>query len=229
MIELPKVKNANLWDQTYNILKENIIKRKFAPNQKLSISHLVKQLGISNTPIRDALIRLEMEGLVTTVSKVGTYINAITGQNVIHTMDTRLMLEFWVADHLAMLPKDQIKRSIGPLDAILQHALEKIESVSLNEFINFDYNFQFHMEYMKLGENPKNVEIYANLMNYRHVLIGTSAETHESKRFAVIQHQMIIDAVKEGTVYDIKTTVRNHLEGSKTRLLQLIESKGGCI
>ncbi|WP_201305319.1 GntR family transcriptional regulator [Paenibacillus puerhi] len=88
------------------MLKESIIRRKFDPNQKLSIPELSDQMGVSRTPVRDALNRLEMEGLVKTVSKVGTFVVAITAEDVLNIMDTRLMLELWVVDKLEGVRKD---------------------------------------------------------------------------------------------------------------------------
>ena len=92
-MDLPKLDNTNLWDKTYVILKDRILKRDFQADEKLSIPELASQLGVSRTPIRDALNRLETEGLVKTISKVGTFVNAIDTEDFLNIMDTRLMLE----------------------------------------------------------------------------------------------------------------------------------------
>ena len=95
-MNLPRIDTSNLWDKTYVLLKDRILRRDFKPNEKLSIPDLAAQLGVSRTPIRDALNRLEKDGLVKTVSKVGTFINALEVREVVEIMDTRLMLDLWV-------------------------------------------------------------------------------------------------------------------------------------
>src|SRR5690349_17475333 len=111
-MSLPRIDNSNLWDKTYSILKEQIIRREFGANEKLSIPKLAEQLGISRTPIRDALNRLEMDGLVKTISKVGTFVSAIDEKTILDIMDTRLMLEFWVIEKIPQLPKADIKEGL---------------------------------------------------------------------------------------------------------------------
>src|SRR5690348_13796755 len=106
-VNLPKLDTSNLWDQTYNILKDRIIHRQFAPNQKLIIPELAETLGISRTPIRDALTRLEMDGLVRTISKVGTFVTPITSKDICDIMETRLILEDWAVDRFMKSAPDK--------------------------------------------------------------------------------------------------------------------------
>ncbi len=223
MIKLPKIQNANLWDQAYIILKESIIKRHFKANQKLSIPELVHQLNISNTPLRDALIRLEMEGLITTVPKVGTFVKAITREDVEYTMDTRLMLEWWVADHLSSLPETQIQQTLDEMDGILANATANLNKLDMEQFENMDYNYYFHMKYIGLGNNPHNTKIYGSLMNYRYILASTPYESPASKMEAIEQHRNIIEVIKKGNVKNIKRLIKDHLNRSKTRLLKFID------
>lgn len=225
--KLKKVQTNNLWDQAYSTLKENIIKRNFKPNQKLAIPELVEQLGISNTPLRDTIIRLEMEGLVKTVPKVGTFVTPITEEDVKYTWNTRLMLELWVADTIVAKPAST--RNYERLEYVIQNALHSIETSDVKDYIEEDFNFRFHMEYMKLGDNPRNEQIYSNLMNYRFILIGTFIETYEICRTAVDEHRLILHALKEGDKDDIHRTLTLHLNTSRDKLLSLIRKQGGAI
>ena len=58
-IRMPKISEA-----AYEILLEKIISKEFAPGQRLGLDAIEKQLGISRTPLKEALARLEMEGLI---------------------------------------------------------------------------------------------------------------------------------------------------------------------
>ncbi|ALS23727.1 MULTISPECIES: GntR family transcriptional regulator [Paenibacillus] len=228
-MELPKIDTSNLWDKTYNILKERIIRREFRPNQKLLIPELAEQLGVSRTPIRDALNRLEMDGLVTTVSKVGTFVNGIEIHDVLDIMDTRMMLEFWVAEKLADVPKEELEKELMVMEAIIQRSLKDIKTLSLKQYLQNDYNMAFHLKFMELGRNNKNTEIYKNIMNYRFLAAETSLISEDMITTAANQHLAIIQSLRDGNVQQIKSVIKIHLDDSKERLILKIDKNGGII
>lgn len=228
-MELPKIDTSNLWDKTYSILKDQIIRRRFSPNEKLSIPELADQLGVSRTPVRDALNRLEMERLVKTVSKVGTFVVAISSEDIKDIMDTRLMLEYWVIDKLASVSKDAVQAGVSRMQTIIDLSLQKIDAEPLRDYLHADYNLAFHIEFMKLGQNRNNIDIYLKLMDYRFIMTKSSIVSSEMVKVAQAQHQTIVDAVKSGNVDDIRSVIRLHLDDSEQRLLKAIHENGGTI
>jgi len=226
-MELPKIDNTNLWDKTYLILKDRIIHRQFKPNQKLSLPDLALQLGVSRTPIRDALNRLEMDGLVKTVAKVGTFVNAINTEDVLDIIDTRLMLELWVVQKLSALSPEDLKEKTDKLEAILDQASQMIDQQQLSVFLKSDFNLQFHLEFMKLGDNKRNVEIYLAMMNYHSLAAENSLFTKEMVCSAISQHRQIVAALRSGDYDQISHFIKLHLDDSKQRLIRRILESGG--
>ncbi|TMV10407.1 GntR family transcriptional regulator [Paenibacillus thermoaerophilus] len=137
--------------RTYSILKDKIIKREFNPRQKLSIPELSEQLGVSRTPVRDALNLLEKDGLVKTVSKVGTFVTAISAEDVLEIMDTRLMIEHWVVEHLPKRSAAEIQSAIASMEKIQEVSTYVVGHSRLEAYHEGDYNLLFHMEFIKLG------------------------------------------------------------------------------
>ncbi len=228
-MELTKLDNSNLWDKTYMILKDLIVRREFKPNEKLSIPELSAKLGVSRTPLRDALTRLEMEGLVKTVSKVGTFVNAISIDEVLDIIDTRLMLEYWVVEKLPLLPEKEYWLKIRQLENLLEEAVSKVEKMPLGSYLRSDYNLRFHMEFIKLGNNQKNVEIYLNMMNYHYLASENSLFTREMVSSAIEQHYVIIDALRKKDFAAVKQAVKEHLDDAKARLIDRLLTNGGQI
>jgi DNA-binding GntR family transcriptional regulator len=232
-MELPKIDNSNLWDKTYVVLKDRIVRREFAPNQKLSIADLASQLGVSRTPVRDALNRLETEGLVKTVSRVGTFVNAIEIQDLIDIIDTRLMLELWVVEKLPTLPKADVNEAIANLEAVLNRATAALKHFSVESYLKTDYNLQFHIEFIKAGKNKKNVDIYLSMMNYHFLGVEHSLFTKEMVKSALDQHWSAVKCLKQGLkkgdFADLKSAIRLHLEDSKERLIKRLQANGGQI
>lgn len=232
-MELPKIDNSNLWDKTYVVLKDQIVRREFAPNQKLSIADLASQLGVSRTPVRDALNRLETEGLVKTVSRVGTFVNAIEIQDLIDTIDTRLMLELWVVERLPTFPKTDVSEAIANLEGILNRAAAALKQFSVESYLKTDYNLQFHIEFIKAGKNKKNVDIYLSMMNYHFLAVEHSLFTKEMVKSALDQHWSIVKCLKrgmtQGNFVSLKSAVKLHLEDAKDRLIKRLQANGGRI
>jgi DNA-binding GntR family transcriptional regulator len=226
-MNLPKLDNTNLWDKTYMVLKDLIVRREFKPNEKLSIPDLSVKLGVSRTPIRDALTRLEMEGLVKTVSKVGTFVNAIAIEDVLDIIDTRLMLEYWVVEKLPTLHEKEYLVKIRELEDILEQAGSTIEKLPLGSFLRTDYNLRFHIEFIKMGNNQKNVEIYLGMMNYHYLAAENSLFTKEMVTSAIDQHYAMINALKERDYAALKEAIKLHLDDSKDRLIERLMASGG--
>ncbi len=226
-IELPKIDTANLWDKTYMVLKDLIIHRKFKPNEKLSIPDLASQLGVSRTPIRDALNRLEMEGLVKTISKVGTFVTAIGDSEVLDIIDTRLMLELWVVDKLSACPDEELTPKLQPLEDVLDKSSRLVESLPIDEYLRSDYNLQFHMAFIHLGDNRRNIDIYFSLMSYHGLAIEKALFTKEMVTSALNQHYCIINALKCRDFDQVRASIKLHLEDSRERLIKRLKENGG--
>jgi len=228
-MELPKLDNTNLWDKTYMILKDRIVRREFKPNQKLSIPELAAQLGVSRTPIRDALNRLEMEGLVKTVSKVGTFVNAIEIDDVLDIIDTRLMLELWVAEKLSAQPAAALPDMAKKLEDILDQASSLVELMPIEDFLKINYNLQFHIEFIKLGNNKRNVDIYLAMMNYHFLAAEHSLFTTDMVISAINQHYSIVKALQDGDFDKLRAAIALHLDDSRERLIKRLQASGGQI
>ncbi|RAP77589.1 GntR family transcriptional regulator [Paenibacillus montanisoli] len=229
---LSKLIVTNVWDQTYQVLKERILARHFGANEKLLIPELAEQLGVSRTPIRDALNRLEMEGLVRTVSKVGTFVNPVLEDNVNDIMDSRLMIDCWTIDRLSAMEEDQLASQFGALDEIIQQASDsfsggKAGNVDLE--LQSSLDLRFHLELVRMSGNSKNVEIYKSLMNYRYLNLGVPHVTPDMAKQAFRQHLAIYDALRARRFAAAKSAVTAHLAYSKQNILNVIIESGGEI
>lgn len=222
-----KLDRANLWDQSYSVLKEMIIKREFPPNEKLSIPELSTQLGVSRTPIRDALQRLEVDGLVQTVSKVGTYVRGITEDFVKNIMDTRMMIEYWTADGIPKLPREKVIATADQMDTVLSEAVELLHSPSFKPELLVEDNLRFHLSFVALGGNEYTVQIYSNALNYGRIASHASLISKEMIETAYQQHRDIVSALRAGDRTELKEKLRLHLMDSRERLIKNIQEHGG--
>ena len=98
-----------LRDVVFNTLRQAIITGEFAPGERLMEISLANRLGVSRTPVREALRQLELEGLVRIIPNRGAFVEGITKEDVKDIYEIRARLEGlcakWAADRIT---KDQI-------------------------------------------------------------------------------------------------------------------------
>jgi DNA-binding GntR family transcriptional regulator len=82
----------------YDALREKIISRELAPGQRLDLNSIEEQMGISRTPLKEALARLEMEGLVEIFPRSGTYVTDPSPDQLAESFDVRLALEMFAIE-----------------------------------------------------------------------------------------------------------------------------------
>ena len=96
-----KLENATLRERAYKALKDSILRNELLPGEVLSIDSLAKALGISQTPVREALTKLSADGLVEYERNKGFRVASITEDDVHETYEVRRLLEPYAASLVA--------------------------------------------------------------------------------------------------------------------------------
>src|SRR5512136_2843678 len=84
---------TDLTERTYAVLKDRILTRRMEPGARVSVPEVASALGVSRTPVNDALKRLANEGLVEIVPRRGTFVTGLTASDVSELFDIRLLIE----------------------------------------------------------------------------------------------------------------------------------------
>jgi DNA-binding GntR family transcriptional regulator len=138
----------SLREQVYDYLRDQINNRKMLPGAFINLNQLSAQLGISKTPLRDAIIQLEIEGFVTILPRRGVTVKKLTLEEIKDAYEIVGALEGSVILHIF----DKIKSS-----HVTQ--LEKLNTAQLNALEREDYdgyyksNLDFHGVFLNLSEN----------------------------------------------------------------------------
>ncbi len=90
---LQKIRKNSLKEQVIDAIRDAIIEGKFKPGEKIPELELAKQLGVSRTPIREAIHILEQQGLVLIIPKSGTFVAEVVPKEVRDSLYTRIALE----------------------------------------------------------------------------------------------------------------------------------------
>ncbi len=141
MAHLNKRGKAPLCERAYGFLKERIEAEHFAENEVLSEQELAKELGMSRTPVRTAMQRLEEEGLLSIVPRKGAFVNKLSIREYRDVNDLRSVLEpLALATSIFRIPEDLLAEQ-GDLWTDIAQKLEKGKDIDRAGLIELDAAF----------------------------------------------------------------------------------------
>lgn len=205
----------SLADQAFNALKDAIINGKLAQQEELPEEKLAIDLGISRTPIREALKRLAGEGLVQVNKAKPATVATFTKEDGLHYMEIRRLLEIYNIDQNANYVSEEV---LCALQENLVEQLASIKDESYNTFIDLDQ--QFHLLIGSIGSNRKLSELIndANAGSNRAFLI-LSNTLEVSAEEAYYEHEKLVQALLKQDNDLAKQLMAEHLDNVERRFL----------
>lgn len=188
------------------LIREFILNGGCKPGDWLRESELVEQLEVSRSPIREALQRLELEGLVQLVPYKGAYVTKLTLTEIRELGEVREALE---VKAVSLACERATESDLNDLEAFL--ALSE-KALSSNRYSEYPWNFDFHNQLARCSGNSvlagKIYEIGARLLLTRF----ESGSKKGRARKAFVEHQRIFQALKERNASKAVKRVREHIQ-----------------
>jgi len=132
-------KSTPVRESTYHNLKSDVLAGRFNPGERLTEEHLAKTLGVSRTPVREALHKLESEGLVKPLESRGFYVALDSREELEDLFDIRAALEGYA---IRLICEKISGETIRQLNEFILKAEDAFARKQLDEI--FEYNTQFH-------------------------------------------------------------------------------------
>jgi DNA-binding GntR family transcriptional regulator len=205
MERLPE--RTNLRDQIYDILKRRIVLRQIESGKKINEEDLAKSLGVSRTPIRETLLRLEHEGIVKIIPRRGAFVVSQTKEKVIDLFEVREALEGLVAQ----LATKNMNHEL--LDR-LKRCLEKISSGDGDNNRLLKYtpaDVEFHATLLEASDNEllksmmESVNVHLQMVRLRTVALPGRPEQ------TVKEHYEILAAIEKKNSSLAEKLMRKHV------------------
>lgn len=219
-LRMPETHTGGLSNQVYQELREAICDQRIGPNQRLVQNALADQLGISRTPVRDALSRLVQEGLVYPAPARGGFIvKEFTPHEVLEIYDVRLAMEpFGARRATGEHTRAQIAEMRDINAEIESSSLESVsEQYTLNE--------RFHGLVIEPCENEILKRMLGQLWqlpsSLRMYHFQASPKEHE---VTVVEHAGIIEALETADADLVVERVERHILGAKQIALAHFEA-----
>ena len=207
-----KASGETAYDRLMAALREGA----FKPGDRLREEDVAEQLSLSRTPVREALRRLEADGIVEHRPRQGAVIRQLSHSEVVELYEMRVVLERTAAE---MAAKHGAEAEFDALDDLNQSIAQERDNPARAAAINQD----FHQGLYFAGRNRFLLEA-ARALNNSLLLLGPTTFTDEARVDMVVrQHQAIIDALRDGDAEAAGAAAEAHLN---TSLRQRIRALG---
>lgn len=191
---------------TYETIKNAIITFQLVPGQSLVEGELASKLGISKTPVRDALLRLEREGLVKKLAYKGTYVTEITHKEIADIFVIRAQLEGLAArlvcEKFTNEDADQAQKHLDLMEEMIRKGERKTAST---------HNAYFHDLIISKADSKWLCQILANLDDHlkRYRILSNYQNGRLEK--SVQEHQLVLNAIVHKDAEHAEELMKRHI------------------
>jgi DNA-binding GntR family transcriptional regulator len=203
-----------LAERVYSSVKDAILSLQLKPGSPLVEDELARQLGTSKTPVRDALLALERDGLVTKIPYKGTYVAELNQADAVEIFELRSVLE-GLASRLAA--RELTPQDIAEAERLLAEADEARLRGELTEASLLGE--QFHQVILRRARNTRLHPILLNLDEQMRRLRLISNQFVGRLEKSAYQHRVILDALRAGDPAQVEKAMRAHLDSVLDDLL----------
>ncbi|MGW1293373.1 GntR family transcriptional regulator [Streptomyces sp. NPDC002533] len=193
-------------ERVYTHIKEAVLDRRYEGGTLLTEGDLADAVGVSRTPVREALLRLEVEGLIKLYPKKGALVLAVSAQEIKDVVETRLLVEEFAARKAVPASQKLIER----LEELLEEQRRLAEAGDLAAVAVTDRCF--HAEIVRYAGNEILSRLYDQLRD-RQLRMGVAVmEAHPGRIEAnITEHGELLEAISAGDADGAALVVRRHV------------------
>ncbi len=206
-----------LRDVVFETLRDAIIQGRLKPGERLMEIQLAEEMGVSRTPVREAMRKLELEGLIVMVPRKGAYVAGISVKDIVDVFEVRAALESLAAGLAAERITEQELEE-------LERALVQISEASggnLDAVVQKDTNF--HEIIYRASRNQRLMQIITHLQEQIQRFRTTSLSRPGRTKTAIEEHRKIVEAISERNVELAQALAREHIESAEQSLLSALQ------
>lgn len=208
--------------QAYDYLIDMIKKGELETTKIYSLNQMAQKLGISKTPLRDAVLRLEQERYIDILPSKGFILHKMTRDDVIETYQLRHAIEVYCSKQLSLsLHTQRGTEFFNKLSTKIEMQQEIVNTTHSNEdFGRKDY--EFHRSIVQYVGNESMLEIYRSFM-YRIFWLNVTSFSKPGRMDDTIkEHKTILEFIKNQNLNELETLIGQHLMVAEEINLKLL-------
>lgn len=200
-------------------MREAIINGDFKPGQRLMEVQLAEQMGVSRTPVREAIRKLELEGLVVMVPRKGAYVAGLSSEDVKEVLEIRAVLEGLAASLAAEKASEE---DIAMLKEIVDKFVTAAGEEDVVKLIHLDSDF--HDVMYRASKNKKLIQLISSLREQVQRFRVAYFTKIKNTEILIAEHNELLDAIVGGDSAKARIVAETHIATTE-RLITSIEDR----
>lgn len=219
MVFVKKLLGEAAYTVVCDSLREDILNGALKPGERLKIAELVKRFDISPMPIREALQRLEGEGLIIINPHRGACVRQLNKKYISNMHEIRIAIECMLVHKACRFITVEALDKLNDIQRMYDLAMENPNPSELVQI-----NTQFHFEIFSYSDNEEAVKIlYAQVSAIKALRLALGFHPRRPPQIISKEHHQIIEAFRSGDPDHIERVYRNHCENSMNELNYFFE------
>lgn len=209
-----------LRELVFEALRDAIINGQLRPGERLMEVQVAEALGVSRTPVREAIRMLEREGLVLMMPRKGAYVSDISVKDIASVFEIRRALEALAAELAAeRATEDDMER----LERILLELAKCVESGDVERYVELDT--EFHATVYRASRNERLAPIINSLREQIQRFRTRSLSNPGRMKMALEEHRKLVEAIGDRDVERARQLAAEHIDNAENVLMTLIKAE----
>ena len=210
----------SLGGRVFQRIREDILKGKYKQNDELKEATLGKELGVSRTPVREALRQLELEGLVVMIPRRGAQVANITEKDLNDVLEVRMALEnLSIENACARMTEEQ-------LDELWKAARNFEDTMAEGNLVRLaEADVAFHEVIYKSSDNRRLNQVLNNLREQIYRYRVEYLKDEETRNLLVKEHEEIYEAIKNRNLKKAQEITYQHIENQREAIIRSIREE----
>jgi DNA-binding GntR family transcriptional regulator len=203
-LDAPPLQTRSLREQVYDYLRAQMARGGLQPGEFIDLNELAARLGVSRTPLREALLHLESQGFVTVLPRRGFRLNALTLDDIRHFYE--------IIGALEAAALKSVGPSLGPADFARMRALDSAmaEAVAARDFDRYyQANLAFHDVYLRRSDNGRLVSQVHLLKQRLYDWPRRETMVQAWEQHSVVEHEDFLALLERGALAEAAAHLQN--------------------
>jgi DNA-binding GntR family transcriptional regulator len=204
----------------FNTLKEAIIVGELKPGERLMEVQLAEKMGVSRTPVREAIRKLELEGLVTMIPRKGAQVAGLSPKDIVDVLEVRSVLDGLATSLSSVKMKEE---QLKELKQINKQFANYVEKGNLQGSIKKDV--EFHEVIYRSSGNEKLMQIVSNLREQVQRFRVIYLKDYSNQKDIESEHEEIIEAIMKRDPEAASYAAKKHIKNQEIGIINALKKQ----